>query len=80
MLILYGGVMACFSLSVSPFVESPAYPFIGSRGGRDVEDETVKRPRILWHADLASLLIGGWSRLGRGRVEVGRRGMDKAEP
>jgi hypothetical protein len=96
-----------------PFVEAPACPFIGSRGGRDaegcprsvvfvercgcccsdvsrewsaipghhgdVEDEMVKRLWILWHAGLASLLTGGWSRLGRGWVEVGRRGRDKAE-
>jgi hypothetical protein len=46
----------------------------------DVEDETVKRPQILWHAGLASLLTGGWSRPGQGRVEVDRRGMDQAEP
>jgi hypothetical protein len=85
-----------------PFVESPAFSFIGSRGGRDVgdalevkfverygircsdvlrewpaipghhgdvEDETVKRPRILWHAGLVPLLTGGWSRRGRGRVD-----------
>jgi hypothetical protein len=45
----------------------------------DIEDETVKRLRILRHAGLASLLIGGWSRPGRGRVEVGRWEMDKAE-
>jgi hypothetical protein len=52
--------------------EWPAIP--GHRG--DVKDETVKRPRVLWRAGLASLLTGGWSR----PVEVGRRGMDKAEP
>jgi hypothetical protein len=46
----------------------------------DVEGETVKRSRILWHAGLASLLTGSWSRPGPGWVEVGRRGMDKAEP
>jgi hypothetical protein len=34
MLIFYGGVMTCFSLC-PPFVESPAFPFIGSREGRD---------------------------------------------
>jgi hypothetical protein len=56
--------------------EWPAIP--GHHG--DVKDETVKRPRVLWRTGLASLLAGGWSRLGRGRVEVGRRGKDKAEP
>jgi hypothetical protein len=34
MLIFYGGVMTC-SAFLSPFVESPASPFIGSREGRD---------------------------------------------
>jgi hypothetical protein len=29
---------------------------------------------------LLSCLTGGWSRPGRERVEVGRRGIDKAEP
>jgi hypothetical protein len=55
--------------------EWPAIP--GHHG--DVEDETVKRLGILWHAGLTSLLTGGWSRPGRGRVKVGRRGTDKAE-
>jgi hypothetical protein len=37
MLIFYGGRVTGFASSVvpAPFVESPAYPFIGSRGGRD---------------------------------------------
>jgi hypothetical protein len=56
--------------------EWPAIP--GHHG--DVEDEMVKRPQILWHIGLASLLTGGWSRPGHGQVKVGRRGMDKAEP
>jgi hypothetical protein len=54
------------------------WPSIPGHHG-DVEDETVKRLQILWHAGLASLLTGGWSRPDRGRVEVGRRGTDKAE-
>jgi hypothetical protein len=37
MLIFYGGLMTYFCLFLSPFVESPAFPFIGSRGGRDTE-------------------------------------------
>jgi hypothetical protein len=106
--------MTCFCLVPPPFIESHAFPFIGSRGGRDaggclrsevlssaveaavatcsengrpslghhgdVKDKAVKRSRVLWRAGLASLLTGGWSRPDRGRVEVGRRGMDKAEP
>jgi hypothetical protein len=39
----------------------------------DVEDETVKRLRVLCHVDLSSLLTDGGSRLGRGRVEDGSR-------
>jgi hypothetical protein len=35
MLIFCGGVMTCFCLVSSPFVESPAFPFIGSREGKD---------------------------------------------
>jgi hypothetical protein len=37
MLIFYGGMVTSFFVCPSspPFVESPAYPFIGSRGGRD---------------------------------------------
>jgi hypothetical protein len=34
----------------------------------DVEDETVKRPQVLCHVDLFSLLTDGKSRLGRGQV------------
>jgi hypothetical protein len=34
MLIFCGGVMTCFSLCL-PFIESPAFTFIGSREGRD---------------------------------------------
>jgi hypothetical protein len=37
----------------------------------DIEDETVKRLRVLCHVGLSSLLTGGGSRLGRGRVEDG---------
>jgi hypothetical protein len=35
----------------------------------DVEDETVKRPRIMCHVGLFSLLTDGKSRLGRGRAD-----------
>jgi hypothetical protein len=49
----------------------------------DIEDETVKRPRVLCHVDLSSLLTGSGSRLGRGQVEdgprTGRGRVDKAE-
>jgi hypothetical protein len=38
----------------------------------DIGDETVKRPRVLCHVGLSSLLTDGRSRLGRGRVEDGR--------
>jgi hypothetical protein len=37
----------------------------------DVEDEAVKRLRVLCHVDLSSLLTGDGSRLGRSRVEDG---------
>jgi hypothetical protein len=33
MLIFYDGVIDCFALSL--FAESPAFPFIGSREGKD---------------------------------------------
>jgi hypothetical protein len=39
----------------------------------DVEDETVKRHRVLCHVGLFSLLTDGKSRLGRGQVEDGSR-------
>jgi hypothetical protein len=59
--------------------EWPAIP--GHHG--DVEDETVKRPRVLCHISLSSLLTGGGSRLGRSQVEdgprMGRGRVDKAE-
>jgi hypothetical protein len=55
------------------------WPAIPEHHG-DIKDETVKRPRVQWRACLASLLTDGWSRSGRGRVEVGRRGLDKAKP
>jgi hypothetical protein len=52
--------------------EWPAIP----RHHGDVEDETVKRPRVLCHVGLFSLLTDGsrgWvearSRMGRGRVD-----------
>jgi hypothetical protein len=35
----------------------------------DIEDETVKRLRVLCHVGLSSLLTGGGSRPGRGRVD-----------
>jgi hypothetical protein len=35
----------------------------------DVGDETVKRPRVLCHVGLCSLLTDGGSRLGRGWVD-----------
>jgi hypothetical protein len=35
----------------------------------DVEDEMVKRLRVLCHVGLSSLLTGGGSRPGRGRVD-----------
>jgi hypothetical protein len=38
MLIFYGGGDDLFFLVCPPFVESPAGPFIGSRGGRDVRE------------------------------------------
>jgi hypothetical protein len=106
MLIFYGGMVTGFLSSVvrpfSSFVESPACPFIGSRGGRDaggalgvkfidrcrgrcrdvprewpaipgyrddVEEETVKRLRTLWHASLAFLFD-------RRLVEAGSRRVD----
>jgi hypothetical protein len=47
--------------------EWPAIP--GHHG--DVEDESVKRPRVLCHVGLFSLLTDGRSRLGRGQVEDG---------
>jgi hypothetical protein len=75
-------------------MESPAFPFIGSRGGKgaggalevkfcrvlrewsaipghhgDVEDKTVKRLWILWHASLDSLFD-------RQLVEAGSRWVD----
>jgi hypothetical protein len=37
MLIFYGGVVTYFRLFHPPFVESPFFPFIRSRGGRDAE-------------------------------------------
>jgi hypothetical protein len=49
--------------------EWPAIP--GHHG--DVEDETVKRPRALYHVALFSLLTDSRSRLGRGQVEDGLR-------
>jgi hypothetical protein len=59
--------------------EWPAIP--GHHG--DIEDETVKRLRVLCHVGLSSLLTSGGSRLGRGRVEAGSRTgrgrVDKAE-
>jgi hypothetical protein len=49
----------------------------------DVEDEIVKRLRVLCHVGLSSSLTGGGSRLGRGQVEdgprTGRGRVDKAE-
>jgi hypothetical protein len=42
----------------------------------DVEDETMKRLWVLCHVGLSSLLTGGRSRLGRGRVEDGSRWID----
>jgi hypothetical protein len=49
----------------------------------DVEDKTVKRPRVMCHVGLSSLLTGGGSRLGRGQVEdrprTGGGRVDKAE-
>jgi hypothetical protein len=47
--------------------EWPAIP--GHHG--DVGDETVKRPQVLCHVVLSSLLTDGRSRLGRGQVEDG---------
>jgi hypothetical protein len=35
----------------------------------DIEDETVKRLRVLCHVGLSSLLTGGGSRLGQGQVD-----------
>jgi hypothetical protein len=52
--------------------EWPAIP--GHHG--DIEDGTVKRLRVLCHVSLSSLLTGGESRLGRGRVEDGSRWID----
>jgi hypothetical protein len=46
------------------------WPAIAGHHG-DVEDETVKRLRVLCHVVLSSLLTGGGSRLGRGQVEDG---------
>jgi hypothetical protein len=48
--------------------EWPAIP--GHHG--DVEDETVKRPRVLCHVGVSSLLTDGGSRLGRGQIKDGR--------
>jgi hypothetical protein len=49
MLIFYGGVITCFAFSLSSFVESPAFPFIGSREGRDAGGALeVKICRALW--------------------------------
>jgi hypothetical protein len=49
----------------------------------DIEYETVKRPRVLCHVGLSSLLTGGGSRLGRGQVgdgpRTGRGRVDMAE-
>jgi hypothetical protein len=49
----------------------------------DVEDETVKKLRVLCHVGLSSLLTDGGSRPGRGQVEDGPRTgqgwVDKAE-
>jgi hypothetical protein len=44
------------------------WPVIPRHHG-DVEDETGKRPRVLCHVSLFSLLSDGRSRLGRGRVD-----------
>jgi hypothetical protein len=44
------------------------WPAIPEHRG-DVEDETVKKLRVLCHVGLSSLLTGGGSRLGRGRVD-----------
>jgi hypothetical protein len=52
--------------------EWPAIP--GHHG--DVEDETVKRLRVLCHVGLSSLLTGGGSRTGRGRVDDGSMWID----
>jgi hypothetical protein len=49
MLIFYGGMMTWFSFFFLPLVESPVFPFIGSRGGRDAGDALeVKFCRALW--------------------------------
>jgi hypothetical protein len=48
-------------------LEWPAIP--GHHGG--VGDEAVKRPRVLCHVGLSSLLTDGGLRPGRGRVEDG---------
>jgi hypothetical protein len=50
MLIFCGGVMTCFALCPSaPLVESPAFPFIGSREGKDAGGALeVKFCRALW--------------------------------
>jgi hypothetical protein len=50
MLIFYGGVMTFSPSSPLPLsVESPAFPFIGSREGRDAEGALeVKICRALW--------------------------------
>jgi hypothetical protein len=55
--------------------EWPAIP--GHHG--DVENEMVKRLRVLCHVGLSSLLTGGGSRTGKGRVDVDRWWADKAE-
>jgi hypothetical protein len=48
MLIFYDGMGTSFSFS-SSFVESPACPFIGLRGGSDARDALeVKFCRALW--------------------------------
>jgi hypothetical protein len=47
--------------------EWPAIP--GHHG--DIEDEMVKRLRVLCHVGLSSLLTGDGSRLGRDQVEDG---------
>jgi hypothetical protein len=39
----------------------------------DIENETVKRTRVLCHVGLFSLLTDGRSRLGQGQVEDGLR-------
>jgi hypothetical protein len=52
MLIFYSGMVTCFLLiRCCPFIESSAYPFIGSRGGRDAGGALeVKFCRALWRS------------------------------